>query len=97
MQRSPDETIAQIERGASMRTALDLPAFQEAIDHLSNYHLAAMVACKPCIKSDVEALNYHHSLHHALTELVSQMQQWLVTGEQAARDLEWRREHGDND
>lgn len=80
-----------------MRAALDLPAFQEAVDHLSSYHLAAMVACKPGIKSDAEALSYHHSLHHALTELLAQMQQWMTAGEQAALELDWKREHGDND
>jgi hypothetical protein len=95
--RSPDAIVAEIERGAAMAEALDNPSFNEAIDHLTSFHLAAMVACRPGYASDQEALNHHHALHHAIIEVVAQMTQWRQTGEAAARALEWTREHGEND
>jgi hypothetical protein len=97
MQRSPDEVIAQIERGSAMQAVLDLPAFHEAVDFLTQYHTAAIVACRPGYAADAEALSHHHLMQHALTEIVAQLQQWATVGEQAARALEWTREHGDND
>lgn len=97
MQRSPDEAIADIERGNAMAHALDNPAFVEAIDHLTTHHLSAMVACRPGYASDQEALNYHHSLHHAIIEVVAQMTQWRQTGEATACDLEWRSANGEPD
>lgn len=97
MQRSPDEMIAQIERGNAMRGALDNPSFVEAVEHLSTYHMAAMVACRPGYSADAEALAHHHSCHHAITEILAQMAQWSDAGEAAARALEWEREHGDDD
>lgn len=80
-----------------MAAALDNPAFLAAIDHLSTYHLSALVACRPGYASDQEALTHHHTLHHAITEVVAQMTQWRHTGEAAARALEWSREHGEPD
>lgn len=97
MQRSPDEMIAQIERGNAMKQALENPALVEAVDHLSTYHLAAMVACRPGYSADAEALAHHHACHHAITELLAQMAQWMETGEATARVLEWQRDHGDDD
>lgn len=97
MQRSPDDAIADIERGQAMAQALDSAAFIEAVDHLTTYHLSAMVACRPGYASDQEALNHHHSLHHAIIEVVAQMTQWRQTGEATARALEWERENGEND
>lgn len=97
MERSSDEMIAQIERGDAMRAALDNPAFLEAVDHLTTYHLSAMVACRPGYASDQEALAHHHTMHHAITEILAQMAQWQETGEATARVLEWQRAHGDDD
>lgn len=78
-----------------MAQALDNPAFLEAVDHLTTYHLSAMVACRPGYASDQEALNHHHSLHHAIVEVVAQMTQWRQTGEAASRALDWQRDFGD--
>ena len=88
--------IAQIERGNAMRAALELPAFLEAVDHLTTYHLSAMVACRPGYASDQEALTHHHTMHHAVTEILAQMAQWMETGEAASRALEWAQINGDN-
>jgi hypothetical protein len=97
MERSPDELIAQIERGNSMRAALENPAFLEAVEHLTTYHLSALVACRPGYAQDQEALTHHHTMHHAITEILAQMAQWMETGEATARALQWDRDHGEDD
>lgn len=80
-----------------MRAALNDPSFLEAVDHLATYHLSALIACRPGYAADQEALTHHHTMHHAITEVVAQMTQWAETGEAASRALEWQREHGEND
>lgn len=97
MHRSADDLIAQVERGQAMDAALDSPAFKEAVDHLTSYHLSALVACRPGYAADAEALSYHHTLHHALAEIIAQMAQWSAAGKAASDAIEWQREHGDND
>lgn len=97
MQRSPDEMIAMIERGNAMRAALENPAFIEAVDHLTTHHLSALVACRPGYASDQEALTHHHTMHHAITEVLAQMAQWMEAGEAAARALQWTAENGEPD
>lgn len=92
-----DELSAVIDRGAAMRAALQNTALLEAIDHLTTYHLSAMVACRPGYAADAEALNHHHALHHAITEVLAQMAQWSEAGEAASRALEWQRNNGDTD
>ena len=88
--------IAQMERGAAMDAALDSTAFKEAVDHLTSFHMAGLVACRPAHKADAEALAYHHTMQHALTEIVDQMVQWSVAGKAAAQALEWSRTNGDD-
>jgi len=97
MQRSPDEMIAQIERGNAMRAALESPAFVEAVEHLTTYHLSALIACRPGYAPDQDALTHHHTMHHAITEILAQMSQWVDAGDAASRALDWTREHGEND
>jgi hypothetical protein len=95
MNRSTDDLIAQVERGQAMDTALDSEPFKEAVDHLTSYHLAALIACRPGYAADAEALAFHHSQHHALAEIIAQMVQWSAAGRAASDALEWAREHGD--
>lgn len=97
MQRSSDELIAQIERGQAMRQALENPAFTEAVEHLTTYHLSALIACRPGYAQDQEALTHHHTMHHAITEILAQMAQWAETGAATSRVLEWQRDHGDDE
>jgi uridylate kinase len=94
--RSPDDIMAQVERGAAMQACLDSPAFKEAVDHLTNYHVAAMVACRPGYTADADALAHHHLMQHALTEIVATMQQWASVGAQAQLAHDWTLEHGDD-
>jgi hypothetical protein len=97
MQRSPDELIALMERGAAMKAVLDSPAFHETVDYLTEYHKAAVFACRPGYQADADALHHHHLMQFALTEIVAQLQQWMVAGEQAAQAHEWALQHGDTD
>jgi hypothetical protein len=58
--------------------------FLELINDMTTYNMSAMVACRPGVKADADALAYHHTLQHALTEIVGQLKSYVLAGEQQA-------------
>lgn len=68
-----------IERGHRAARLLGDAVFLGAIDDLSDYHLAALVAAPPG-EQGREAREYHHLLHYALSELGGQIQGYVDTG-----------------
>lgn len=87
----PQDLQEALERGVHARDLMAQPAFTETVDYLTNYHLAAMVAARPGSK-DREALEYHHLMQHALTEIVST----LVGFRNAADEIEARLAEGED-
>jgi hypothetical protein len=85
-----------VERGQNARALMGTPAFLSVVDDLSNLHLAALVATRPGA-TDLDAREYHHLLHHALTEIVSQLRQYDQAGEAMQRVLEEKSADGDDD
>ena len=88
----PQDLQEALERGTNARELLNQPAFTATVDSLTAYHLAAMVAARPG-SSDREALEYHHLMQHALTEIVST----LVGYRNAADEIEARLAAGEDD
>src|ERR1700750_2221664 len=88
--------MAVIERGDHAKQLLSSEFFIELIDHLTTYHVADMAACRPGIKADEDALHYHHTMQHALTEICGTLKEFVEGGEQeSARLLRENAENGD--
>lgn len=68
-----------IERGDRSRELLDNESFQWIINDQTDYHLAALVAAPPGPKG-AEAVAYHHTQQHALSELVAALQGYAEAG-----------------
>lgn len=84
---SPDERIAVMERGEHAKALLSAPFFTEIVDHLTTYHVAGIAACRPGHKADADALAYHHTMQHALTEIVGTLRQFVDAGAQEAHRM----------
>ncbi len=73
-----DQVQLIIERGQRATRLLDDETFRWIVDDLTNYHLAALVAARPV--KDADAIEYHHTLQHALSEIVASLQGYSETG-----------------
>lgn len=84
----PETNEAQvvIEAGRAARELLDSAAFVSSVNALSNYHLAAICATPPGAKGR-EDREYHHLLHFALGEIVSELQGRVATGDEMTEML----------
>lgn len=72
------------------------PAFLSVVDDISGLHLAALMATRPGAR-DLDAREYHHLMHHALTEIVAQLQGYDQAGEAMQRVLDEKSRDGDDD
>jgi hypothetical protein len=86
MNALPDPEVI-LEIGAKARALLDDPAFQDVVNHLSDYHLAALVAAPPGPAS-ADAREHHHLMHHALTQIVAEISSRVAAAEELARRIE---------
>jgi hypothetical protein len=77
------DPVDVIERGRKCRELMQNAAFLDTLDHLSNYHLSALVACDPR-ESTREARDYHHAMHTAIREIARDIQ----ANAQAGAELE---------
>ena len=80
---TPDQAAEIIQRGRRAAALMMSDVFNDAIADLSTYHLSAMAAARPG-EDDREARDYHHLMHYALSELVTQ----LKTQADAGAELE---------
>ena len=84
-------SIEQIEKlRAVARSAKDLlenESFLDVVNYLSEYHAAAIIGCRPG-ERDRETRDYHHTMHHALSSLVSEIRARIAAGEELERRLE---------
>lgn len=76
-----------IARGQDAERLLRDEAFVRVMNDVSNYHLAALLACRP-VPSEQETRNYHHTLLHTLQEINDMLTQQVSTGLQAQEHLE---------
>lgn len=72
-----DQTQQVIERGQRAADLLGHPSFTWIVDDLTNMHLAGLCAAKP---GETDAINYHHTMQHALTEIVSMLTGYAQAG-----------------
>lgn len=75
-----------IERGRKASDLLANDAFTWIVDDQTQYHLAALVAAPPG-PSGVDAIAYHHSIQHALSDLVGTLRGYADAGEEMQRVL----------
>jgi hypothetical protein len=85
-----------MERGQHARRLLESSFFMEIVDHLTTYHMAGMAACRPGYKADADALAYHHTMQHAITEIAGTLKQFVEAGDaEAALLVRDNAENGD--
>lgn len=70
---TPRDPQEDLDRGHSARALLSDSTFLSVLDDLSTHHLAAIVAAPPGPRG-VEARDYHHLLHYALSEIAADLQ-----------------------
>lgn len=70
---SAEEAQRVLNRGVAAEELLANPAFVRVIDDLSMMHLSALVSAPPGAAA-LEAREYHHTMHSALKEIVSDIQ-----------------------
>ncbi len=85
-----------VARGHNARLLLENPTFAAVVDDLTQYHLAALVAAPPG-PSGKEAVDYHHLMQYAMTELVSTLQGHQQAGEEQLSMLIEQDPEGYND
>jgi hypothetical protein len=84
---SPDEIDAILKRGERAKSLLTNEDFLAIVDDLSNYHLAALVACAPG-ERDRETREFHHTMHAALREIAQEIQQRVSAAEEIKARLD---------
>jgi hypothetical protein len=82
----PDLARLVIERGQRASDLLGSDTFQWIVEDQTSYHLAALVAAPPGPKG-ADAVAYHHSLQHALSELVASLKGHAEAGAAMERAL----------
>ncbi len=77
---SPEDAQRVLDRGDAGAELLANPSFIRVIDDASHYHLAGLVAA-PVGESGREAREYHHTMHTALRDIVSDIQGHVAAAE----------------
>lgn len=90
-----DQIQLIIDRGQRATHLLADETFRWIVDDQTNYHLAALVAARPV--KDADAISYHHTLQHALMELVSSLQGHAEVGRKMEEALAKQAEDEDDD
>ena len=80
-----DQAQLVIERGQRAQALLEDETFLWVVEDQTSYHLAALVAARP--GRDRDAVDYHHSLQHALSELVASLKGHAEAGAAMERAL----------
>ena len=75
-----DQAQLVIDRGIRAADLLGNPSFAWIVDDQTTYHLAALVAAPPGLRG-ADAVSYHHSQQHALSELVASLRGYVEAGE----------------
>jgi hypothetical protein len=83
----PDVVRAILERGARAKALLDLPAFQEFVDDLTNQHITEMLAAPPGERGR-EARDDAHLRQYAVTELVATVKLHADAADELSRVLD---------
>lgn len=91
-----DQARYNVERGLRAASLLANPDFLWIIDDLTSFHLSALVAAKPG-PAEADAVQYHHTMQHALTEIVGTLQQYAQVGEAQADVIQFEAEYGEED
>ena len=82
---TPDQAQQIIEQGHHAAAVLESEHFMAVVDQQTNYHMAAIVAARPVI--DRDAIDYHHSIQHALSELVALLRGQVDAGKAMEKAL----------
>lgn len=75
-----DQAQLVIDRGIRAADLLANESFGWVINDQTNYHLAALVAAPPGPRG-ADAVSYHHSMQHTLSELVAALRGYAEAGE----------------
>jgi hypothetical protein len=93
----PDLAQEVIERGINAAAVLESEHFMAVLDQQTTYHISAIVAAPPGPRG-ADAIQYHHAIQHALSELVAILKAQVDAGAAMERALaEAAEEHEDED
>lgn len=82
---TPDQAQQIIDQGQHAAAVLESEHFMAVVDQQTNYHMAAIAAARPVL--DRDAIDYHHSIQHALSELVSLLRGQVDAGKAMEKAL----------
>lgn len=92
----PDQAQEVIDRGRNAAAVLANEHFMAVVDQQTNYHLSAIVAAPPGPRG-ADAVQYHHAIQHALSELVAILQSQAAAGEAMQKAVQEAAEEEDED
>ena len=90
-----DQAQLVIDRGIRASDLLANESFAWIVNDQTAFHIAALVAARPGAR-DADAVAYHHSMQHLLTELVGSLQGYMQAGEKMQQALEQMADEDDD-